>query len=34
MMHTENKSVHFAQLQYNNLKIKTAKYTFFCNFVT
>jgi len=29
MMHTKNESVHFAQLQYNNLEIKTRKYTFF-----
>jgi len=34
MMHNKNKSVHFAQVQRNYLKITTAVCAFFCNFVT
>ena len=34
MMHIKNKSVHFAQVQHNYLKITTVVCAFFCNFVT
>lgn len=34
MMHNKNKSVHFAQVQRNYLKITTVVCAFFCNFVT
>ena len=34
MLHNKNKSVHFAQMQHNYLKITSAVCAFFCNFVT